>query len=353
MKLQKNLFQGPGRITQRFGENPAAYEKFGLKGHNGIDYGIRYVPLYCCIFGKVTENAYDKYGYGHYIKIENEVCGVIYAHFKDPAVKKVGDEVKPGEELGLSGNSGNSTGPHLHFGVFPKPRDRSNGYLGYIDPLGDDVEWVDSFDDVDHSGCVPIDDFIEMKRQRQDKDDKFEECKENRMKEGRIASQTIEKQQKLISTANEQLTLCTKRTKDLEIENERLRNESGTSGDDFKEELEKKDKSIEILEGLLEIKENTIDNLTAKVDELRGIIKEYQREVKTVSKEALFKALKELGRYLLFGVIGFAISYLTSESIGQTETVAVVVAILRFADKYLHERAKDKAEVRIKGISPF
>jgi chromosome segregation ATPase len=45
----------------------------------------------------------------------------------------VGQEVTEGQQVGLSGNTGFSTGPHLHWGIFPIPRDRNNGYAGYID----------------------------------------------------------------------------------------------------------------------------------------------------------------------------------------------------------------------------
>lgn len=148
IKLQKNLFKGEGRLTQGFGENPASYKKFNLKGHNGIDYGIKVgTELYSAINGLVTEVAKDPKGYGDYVKIENEQCGILYAHLSQFKVK-LGDQVKAGQLIGLSGNTGNSTGAHLHFGVFPKPRDRANGYSGYINPLDNKlVNWVDKLND--------------------------------------------------------------------------------------------------------------------------------------------------------------------------------------------------------------
>lgn len=145
IKLQRGLYEGRDvGYSQYFGQNPQWYAPFGLKGHNGIDIPLKTgTKLLSCINGTVTETANDRTGYGIYIKIENEYCGVLYGHLKEFSLK-VGDVVKAGDFIGYSGNTGNSTGPHLHFGVFPKPRNRNNGYAGYIDPLKAPVEWVDS-----------------------------------------------------------------------------------------------------------------------------------------------------------------------------------------------------------------
>ncbi len=146
IKLQRNLFEGDFPLTQLFGENPDWYAPFGMDGHNGIDYATPTgTNLYCCIDGQVTEVAYDSNGYGKYIKIENDECGVLYAHMRALSTIPVGATVRAGDTIGQSGNTGNSTGPHLHFGVFPKPRDRSNGYAGYIDPFGGDIKWVEDY----------------------------------------------------------------------------------------------------------------------------------------------------------------------------------------------------------------
>jgi len=60
----------------------------------------------------------ERYGYGFHIKTRVTYKGAIfvcvYAHLRSIYVK-VGDRVEQGQTIALSGNTGNSTGPHLHF----------------------------------------------------------------------------------------------------------------------------------------------------------------------------------------------------------------------------------------------
>lgn len=109
------------------------YAKFGLKGHNGLDYatpsGTRIIAPHD---GKIIEATFDSQGYGIYLKIENSIEGSVLAHLREFRVG-VGDGIKEGELVGYSDNSGNSTGPHLHWGYYRFPRDRKNGFAGFID----------------------------------------------------------------------------------------------------------------------------------------------------------------------------------------------------------------------------
>ena len=128
-------FRGDFRLTQGFGENPAAYAKFGLKGHNGLDYGLPTATQVIAPHGgKIIEATNDPGGYGLYIKIEDAAQGSVLAHLQSFQVK-VGDMVNEGQPIGLSDNTGNSTGPHLHWGYYKQPRNRQNGYAGFIDQL--------------------------------------------------------------------------------------------------------------------------------------------------------------------------------------------------------------------------
>lgn len=122
-------------LTQGFGENPDSYKRFGLLGHNGLDYGLPTgTEVIAPHDGKIIEATNDPLGYGNYLKIENDKEGSVLAHLKDFLVK-AGDIVKEGQVIAHSDNTGNSTGPHLHWGYYLFPRDRSNGYAGFIDQL--------------------------------------------------------------------------------------------------------------------------------------------------------------------------------------------------------------------------
>jgi septal ring factor EnvC (AmiA/AmiB activator) len=128
-------FDGDFPLTQEFNDSCCrdSYTQFGLKGHNGLDYGC---PTGTKILaphdGKIIEATLDPKGYGIYVKIENTIEGSVLAHLKEYRVG-VGDGVKEGDLVGYSDNSGNSTGQHLHWGYYRFPRDRKNGFNGYID----------------------------------------------------------------------------------------------------------------------------------------------------------------------------------------------------------------------------
>ena len=111
------------RITQHFGENPQNYKL--TKGHNGLDYGIPEGTLIrAAEDGVVIRAELDtqtsknpKKGYGYNVRIRHPSGSVtIYAHIMPKGfLVKTGDIVKMGDPIAKSGNTGMSTGPHLHF----------------------------------------------------------------------------------------------------------------------------------------------------------------------------------------------------------------------------------------------
>jgi hypothetical protein len=122
-------------ISQVFGVNPQRYQRFGLAGHNGVDFAVPVdTPIRAVDDGVVAEALIDIDGYGIYIKVIHTWGESLYAHLSRWSVDN-GQRVQRGQVVGFSGNSGNSTGPHLHLGLRVNPYTRGAPFDGYSDPL--------------------------------------------------------------------------------------------------------------------------------------------------------------------------------------------------------------------------
>lgn len=167
----------PFRITQHFADNQACvydfgkstqivmsklasglcpigyeelYPKFGMKGHNGMDIATGEWPLYAAMDGVIVEQqsvparglglgimSHEKYDFpegNYYLKLR-------YWHLKS-FNKNAGDTVKVGDLIGVTNNTGYSSGNHLHFegqlmtkdaGGHPKLVQLDNGYANAVD----------------------------------------------------------------------------------------------------------------------------------------------------------------------------------------------------------------------------
>jgi murein DD-endopeptidase MepM/ murein hydrolase activator NlpD len=108
---------GDGRITNYFGpaEHPFTHTWYL---HKGLDIGYGFgKPILAAANGKVVERKYEPLGYGNYIVIRHNYGFLTkYAHMNDVYVDE-GDIVTQGQVVGAMGNTGLSTGPHLHFEV--------------------------------------------------------------------------------------------------------------------------------------------------------------------------------------------------------------------------------------------
>lgn len=87
--------------------------------HNGIDIAVVVgTDVLSAIDGEVIL-ATESESYGKYVKIKNGDLVTLYAHCSEILVK-VGDTVKQGDKIALSGDTGKVTGPHLHFEIIYK-----------------------------------------------------------------------------------------------------------------------------------------------------------------------------------------------------------------------------------------
>lgn len=114
------------RITQSFGnteyatKNPSVYKG---TGHNGIDLAASIgTPVKASASGIITNvintTIAQKCGYGKWISIKHpNGLTTLYAHLSLSTVSK-SESITVGQVIGYSGNTGFTTGPHLHLGVY-------------------------------------------------------------------------------------------------------------------------------------------------------------------------------------------------------------------------------------------
>ena len=103
-------------ITSPFGSR--LHPIFGTtKFHNGIDLKANYENVYSVMDGIVSDVGWDSKGGGNFIKIKHfNRFETSYLHLSE-IYYQVGELVNAGFIIAKSGNTGNSTGPHLHFSV--------------------------------------------------------------------------------------------------------------------------------------------------------------------------------------------------------------------------------------------
>lgn len=113
----------PGYITSPYG-----YRKRFRRQHKGVDLKLHVGDTVRAAFsGKVRLTRYERKGYGYYVIIRHHNgLETVYGHLSKFLVKP-NQDVKVGEPIALGGNTGRSTGPHLHF---------ETRYMGYpINPM--------------------------------------------------------------------------------------------------------------------------------------------------------------------------------------------------------------------------
>jgi len=115
-----------GAVTYNLTENQKLGSNFGgpnniRPAHNGIDIPA---PIGNAVrsthSGVVFESDYNSFN-GYFVRVDNDDgTQSVYLHLSDQTVE-AGDLVGAGAIIGHSGNSGNSSGPHLHLTVYDTP----------------------------------------------------------------------------------------------------------------------------------------------------------------------------------------------------------------------------------------
>ncbi len=143
-------------ITQKFGGNEELYKPIGLVGHNGFDFAVfpcvpdswskeaRCQEIYWPLDteGEVYKLGTDKNtGFGVWVNtrdLQGRLWKVRLWHLSEIKCV-VGQKLGTGDLIGIGGNTGYSTGAHLHIDITPLNEDLSkklgeNGYDGCCDP---------------------------------------------------------------------------------------------------------------------------------------------------------------------------------------------------------------------------
>jgi murein DD-endopeptidase MepM/ murein hydrolase activator NlpD len=139
--------------SNMFGDNHDYYsDAFGIPGHNGLDFPANAgTPIYAVHDGWIVEQTHKDTGYGLRIQQRFEDGGrhylLVYGHMSrlersetfayDWNAKTY--PVRAGQVIGYVGNTGFSTGNHLHLGLYEQTEqgariNADNGYSGAIDP---------------------------------------------------------------------------------------------------------------------------------------------------------------------------------------------------------------------------
>lgn len=144
-------FKGEYPITQRYGEKDTS------AFHTGIDYACPMgTEILASEAGLVVFAGWDKTGYGNLVIIQhNDGNATLYAHLSKIGVV-LRQKAEQGQVIGLSGSTGNSTGPHLHF----EARRRWNDYKSHFDPM--DLPLMTVYDFA-NTGSVPSQDCPQLK----------------------------------------------------------------------------------------------------------------------------------------------------------------------------------------------
>lgn len=106
----------PDKINYHYGRTAAYTAATGRAFHEGVDFPFVYQEVRTPMGGRLTRMPFMSGGYGNYVKITSGVIDMLFAHLKNFSKSPPsGTMVKPGDVVGLTGNTGFSTGPHLHF----------------------------------------------------------------------------------------------------------------------------------------------------------------------------------------------------------------------------------------------
>jgi murein DD-endopeptidase MepM/ murein hydrolase activator NlpD len=116
LPLRNPLGANAGKVDCGFGQRDDPFTK-KREFHTGVDIVCFWgCPVYAAGAGVVAKAGTDS-GYGNFVIIRHGKIVTLYAHLKDLSAVSVGKELAAGQRIGVIGNTGKTTGPHLHYEI--------------------------------------------------------------------------------------------------------------------------------------------------------------------------------------------------------------------------------------------
>lgn len=163
-----DIFEGEYPTSQKYGVNAAYYQQYGFAAHEGTDYATPTGVNILCPFEKGiiirdVDAPVDAYG-GHLVVWDPvQKVAVWYCHLSKNNAS-IGQEFTRGQVMGQTGNTGNSSGPHLHVNFVETDENKNrlntnNGYKGFLNIQDPNlVKWIP----VTSSPTEPMEDYKKM-----------------------------------------------------------------------------------------------------------------------------------------------------------------------------------------------
>lgn len=154
LPIAKDLY----KITSKFGLRQDPFNKNNMVFHKGLDIagkGIEGREVTPVLFGTVIKKETDN-THGNYVVIDHKEFKTTYAHLEGFGRINIGDEVTTDKVIGYVGNTGKSTGPHLHLefeadGIKINPEHFMDllrrGNIEYEDNIDNEYEYNDDDDE--------------------------------------------------------------------------------------------------------------------------------------------------------------------------------------------------------------
>lgn len=115
-----------GTVTSRYGTREG--NEIVSSNHGGIDIGANEGTVFVAAMSGTVTKASGEGSYGNHLFIQEGDVITVYAHCKTLYVKE-GDSISQGQKLGEVGQTGNATGPHLHFEIRKEGRTVNPEYV--------------------------------------------------------------------------------------------------------------------------------------------------------------------------------------------------------------------------------